>query len=455
MPDFCTDNFKGERARLFPVLAETSKEGRTLSIILSCLENVQEFGRSLLSDLGVSVGVRTRIETYTEVVFTKKANEKALRPDGLIKVENGKRTWVALVEAKVGKAELTAEQLEAYLDIAKQNGIDALITISNQFAPLPSHHPVSLGAHARKKATLFHWSWMYILTEAKLLLDNRDVSDRDQQILLNEMVRFLTHDSAGVKSFDQMPASWGDVVSKLHAGGTLSANSDETKEIVGSWHQESRDLSLILSRQLATSVEIKVPRKHAADPTERVKADVKKLIEDKCVYTTHNVPDAASPLEVCVDFRSRSIVISMKLKAPGDRKTTKARINWLLKQLQKAEDDTILIRFYWPGRASHTQFTLKDLREDITPAIDGKQGMTVSSFDIVMVKDCGARLGQRRNFIVDIENAVPTFYKGVGQYLRVWQAAAPKLREEKTEASDVDTKALREEADKAALERGS
>ena len=36
---------QGEEARLFPVLATTSKEGRTTSIVLACLNKVEEFGK--------------------------------------------------------------------------------------------------------------------------------------------------------------------------------------------------------------------------------------------------------------------------------------------------------------------------------------------------------------------------------------------------------------------------
>jgi hypothetical protein len=54
---------RGERARLFPVLADTSKEGRTASILLACLEYVEEFGRAILAELGQRSGSRTRIET--------------------------------------------------------------------------------------------------------------------------------------------------------------------------------------------------------------------------------------------------------------------------------------------------------------------------------------------------------------------------------------------------------
>ena len=47
---------QGETARLFPVLATTSKEGRTTSIVLACLSFVGEFGSEVLSSLGVRVG---------------------------------------------------------------------------------------------------------------------------------------------------------------------------------------------------------------------------------------------------------------------------------------------------------------------------------------------------------------------------------------------------------------
>lgn len=64
---------RGERARLFPVLADTSKEGRTLSIFLSCLERVEEFGAAMMSTAGHKVGSRSRIEAFTEVVPKKVA----------------------------------------------------------------------------------------------------------------------------------------------------------------------------------------------------------------------------------------------------------------------------------------------------------------------------------------------------------------------------------------------
>jgi len=440
----------GERARLFPVLADTSKEGRTLSILLACFETVDNFGKSLLADLGIKVGARTQIKTYTEVVL-KKGGDKTVRPDGLIVVKSGSTTWTALVEAKVGNSDLNAEQLESYLEIARLNGIDALITISNQFAPLPTHHPVQMSAASLKKAHVAHWSWMYLLTQATLQLSNEEITDREQRVILNEMVRFLSHPSAGVKGFDQMPAAWTDVANTVQAGGAISAKSDAAQEVVGAWYQETRDLSLILSRQLGEDVSMRVPRAHVRDPELRMRTDLQTLATENCLRTEFDVPNTAGVIEVCADLRKRAVFASMRVAAPTDRKSTKARLNWLVRQLQKSNPEGIHIRFIWPGRGQFTQHPLSVLRE--RPEVAEEAEKLVSSFEVVFARDLGARFAQRKNFIVDIEQAIPDFYEQVAQHLKAWQPQAPKIKDDRTEPSDVNTEAIRVNAEQAVVER--
>ena len=440
----------GERARLFPVLADTSKEGRTLSILLACFETVDNFGKSLLLDLGIKVGARTQIKTYTEVVL-KKGGDKAVRPDGLIVVKSGATTWTALVEAKVGNSDLNAEQLESYLEIARLNGIDALITISNQFAPLPTHHPVQLSTTSLKKARVAHWSWMYLLTQATLQLGSDEITDREQRVVLNEMVRFLSHPSAGVRGFEQMPAAWTEVANTVQAGGTIAAKSDAAQEVVGAWYQETRDLSLILSRQLGEDVSVRVPRAHVRDPELRMKTDLQILATENCLRTEFDVPNTAGVIEVCADLRKRSVFASMRVAAPADRKSTKARLSWLMRQLQKSNPEGIHIRFIWPGRGQFTQHPLAILRD--RPEVAEESDKVVSSFEVVFARDLGARFAQRKNFIAELEQALPDFYEQVGQHLKAWQPTAPKIKEDRSEAADVNTEAIRINAEQAVEER--
>lgn len=435
---------KGEPARLFPVLADSSKEGRALSIFLACFAHVPEFGRALMTSLGQRTGARTRFRVFTEVEFASNGG-KNNRPDGILIVENGRSSWSALIEAKIGNAELTAEQLSAYCEIAKANGIDAIITISNQFAPLPTHHPLKLPASVRKKVDIFHWSWMYLLTQASLLIENEEIADDTQRVLLQEFIRFLSHESTGAKSFTSMPSTWPEIAAKIHAGGAVKQGAEEVRDVVGAWHQELRDLSLILTRQLKTEVKVRIQRKHVADPLLRLKDDVATLCRENRLEACFQIPAAAAPLDLVADVKARSITTSMRLRAPEDKKSTKARLSWLLRQIGKAELPGTHIRLYWPGRGSATQYELGALRENADIALHDRKEVAPHTFEIIHVCDLGARFTQRKNFISDLESAVPAFYEQIGQYLKAWQPSAPRMPEDRASRKAVEPSAIAEE----------
>ena len=42
----------------------------------------------------------------------------------------------------------------------------------------------------------------------------------------SEFLRFISHESAGVQGFTQMPAAWPDVVAKVQAAATLQRTAD-------------------------------------------------------------------------------------------------------------------------------------------------------------------------------------------------------------------------------------
>jgi hypothetical protein len=254
-----------------------------------------------------------------------------------------------------------------------------------------------------------------------------------------------------VKSFDQMPASWAAVANTIQAGGAVSAKSNDAHEVVGAWYQETRNLSLILSRQISEDVDLKVSRAHVADSAARLKSDTQLLATENCLRAAFVVPNTASALEVAVDFRKRSVFASMKVNAPADRKSTKARLNWLIRQLQKSKPDNIHVRLFWPGRGPFTQHQLSVLRD--RPEVAEESGKVATSFEVVYARDLGAKFAQRKNFIVELEQAIPEFYEQVGQHLKAWQPQAPKVKEDKTEAADVSPEALRVDAEEAVAER--
>lgn len=441
-PDYLN---QGESARLFPVLSTTSKEGRTTSIMLACMSMIEEFGVELLKTLGKRVGKRAQISAFTEIVFKNEKFHPKDRPDGLIVLRNGSNEWRALVEAKVGNAEIGADQVEKYREIAKEQGLDCVITISNQFATKPEHHPVEEVRKSRSKIPVYHWSWMYILTVSDILLKQDSIIDADQKLLLKEFRRFLTHESAGVKGFDRMPPEWGELNKLVSAGGKIPAKSDEAQAVLDAWHQETRDLALILSRQTETAVNEKLPRKHQADPLQRRKDEFQLLREEAKLTSVLEVPDAAAPVEVVADISRRTIDIGMSLRAPEDKVSSKARLNWLLRQIKTEKTDEVFVRLIWPGRSESTQFALSKLLEDPALCEKDKNGLQITRFHLFIARRLGAKFAQQVNFIKELEDVVPFFYREIGQNLQEWRKPAPKIKEGRIAARDVSVEALDDE----------
>lgn len=437
---------QGEQARLFPVLSTTSKEGRTTSIVLACMAKIDEFGAALLGSIGQRIGVRSKVETFTEVVCKNRPANSQDRPDGLIVVKTGSREWKALVEAKVGSSDLDADQIEKYRQLAKDNQIDCVITVSNQFATAPNLHPLQEVQKSRSKIPVFHWSWMYVLTEADLLLTRDDVADLDQRLLLNELRRFLSHESAGVKGFDRMPKEWTELNKLVSSGGVIPVKSTDAQAVLSAWHQETRDLTLILSRLTEATVSEKLTRKYRSDPAQRVKDELVVLREHNQLVASLEIPDAAAPLEVTAHLTRRSVDVGMTLRAPEDKVSTKARVNWLLRQIKVEDAEDLHVRLLWPGRNEPTQCPLQDLREDPEAASVGKQHLSPHSFEVFRSKRLGGRFAQQSNFIADLEECVPAFYRDVGSSLVAWKKSAPKIKDDRTTSDDVTTGALAEDA---------
>ena len=437
---------QGETARLFPVLSTTSKEGRATAILLACIGLISELGIKLLGSLGQRVGKRANLMTYTEIVLKSQPNEARDRPDGLIVLRVGAREWRALIESKIGNANLSSEQIERYRVLAKDNQVDCVVTISNQFATHPTSHPLEEVRKSRSKVPVFHWSWMHILTTVELLISSGEVKNRDQLMILNELRRFLTHESTGVKGFDRMPKEWTDLNKLVSSGGAIPARSPEAITVVEAWHQETRDLSLILTRMTEERVSEKLPKKHAGDPAQRQKDELAELRDRHRLVSMLEIPDAAAPVEVVADIMRRSIDVGMTLRAPQDKKSTKARLNWLLRQIKSDNVEDLHVRLFWPGSSESTQFPVSELRANMDICEEGKKHLTPRAFHVFLSKRLGARFTQQSNFIADLEAIVPEFYGRFGSRLAAWKKSAPKIKETKSSPEDVSTEAISDEA---------
>jgi hypothetical protein len=429
----------GERSRLIPVVADMSKEERAVSPVLAVFSVVPAFANSMLDEVGGPTNQRARIKCFSQVVFKDGPTDRKLRPDGLIIVDSGRKIWSALVEAKVGNSEISGKQIEDYLDIARHLGINAVITISNQFAPNPTHHPVSVNKQKLRSVELYHFSWLALLTKATLIGQSKQVDDPEQAFILRELIRFLNHTSSGICEMSRMSGSWKDVCMKVQTGTPIAKGDPAVLAAVADWHQLSRFLALDLSVAVGRPVSVWMPKSQLADPMVRRNSDVTSLTTMHTLEMELNVPGVASRITVQADFLRRSVRFSTTINTPQDKSRPTAAITWLTRQLPLLKESTdTLLRVHWSRRTPDTVVTIAEaIRDPKSAAPDNRKELPIS-VDVQRVVDLATRFKGAATFVEDIKRELPKYYRDVVQNVSNWVAKPPKLAERPELSPDND-----------------
>jgi hypothetical protein len=303
-------------ARLIPTIGsrhDKEREKRATSCLLAVMHGVPEFGHALLKELGAPKS--PVIETFAEVRFKDGAG-KSLIPDGAIVCRRGQSTWTCLVEVKTGSDRLKADQVSGYLDIARENGCNAVLTISPQITASSSESPVSVDKRKLRSTDLFHFSWWRVLTEAVVQQRYRGISDPDQEWVLRELIHYLSSEASGAIGFEDMGEDWVGI-RKAGRDGTIRASDSGARNVAERWDQFSSALALSLSQELGANVQPQRPRGQGTP--ERLEEIVKALAEAGDLSTTFRIPDAIGPLTVRADLRSPASSYERLLRCPERR----------------------------------------------------------------------------------------------------------------------------------------
>ncbi|GAB2591826.1 hypothetical protein Aab01nite_38490 [Paractinoplanes abujensis] len=411
-------------ARLIPtsgINGADEQERRATSALLAVMCAVREFGRALTQPLGAPAGA---VQTYIEVPF--KLGDAKVFPDGLIRVSRGQREWTALVEVKTGSNDLKADQLENYLDVAREQGFDAVITISNQIPPVPGQHPTAVDKRRLKKVALHHLPWSEVLTTAVMQKEYRGVADPDQAWVLGELIRYLEHPKSGALEFSDMGPNWVTLRESVGAG-TLRANDAAAADVVGRFDALVRYAGLKLGRGLGTEIVPALTRRELAEPAVRTQALVAQLTSTGAMTAGLRIPGAVGALYITADVRAAKITCHVDVDAPREGRPT-TRVNWLVRQLKQAPESVRLESFAAYSRGPGNAELLKAVRENPGLLISDP-AKELKAFRVAANSTAGTKRGTGRgSFIDSVLDAVDDFYQQVLQNLKPWMQAPPRLR---------------------------
>ncbi|WP_430781726.1 stress response protein [Actinoplanes sp. G11-F43] len=411
-------------ARLIPtsgINGADEQERRATSALLAVMSAVREFGRALTQPYGAPAGP---VQTWIEVPFT--LGDGKSFPDGLIRVTRGQRQWTALVEVKTGTNELQAEQLERYLDIAREQGFDALITISNEVPPMAGQHPTRIDKRKLRKVALHHIPWSQVLTMAVLQKEYRGVADPDQAWILGELIRYLEHPKSGALEFSDMGPSWVPGRDAVGAG-TLRPTDAAAPEIAGRFDALVRYAGLKLGRRLGTDVVPALTRREQAEPLIRTQTLVAQLATTGSMTAALRIPGAVGTLSITADLRAAKITCHVDIEAPREGRPT-TRVNWLVRQLKDAPDTVRLESYAAHARGAGSAELLHAVRENPAVLISDP-ARELRTFRVALTAPAGTKRGTGRGAFIDsVLNAIDDFYSQVIQNLKPWMPAAPRMR---------------------------
>jgi len=415
-----------QQARLIPtsgINGLQEQERRGTSALLAVMTAVKEFGRSLTKVYGAPAG---DIEAFIEVEFD--LDGKKVIPDGLLRVSRGNRIWTALVEVKTGRNELQTEQLESYLEVARLNGFQTLLTISNQTSSAAGVHPTQVDRRKLKHVAMHHLTWSEVLAQAVLEKEHRGVADPDQAWILGEFIRYLEHPRSGALEFEDLGSEWVAVRNAV-ADGTLRPADKAAAEVAGRFDALLRFAALRLGTRLGTDVIVTFSRKELADPGSRIQGHVENMVQHGRLSGSLRIPNTVGSLDIVVDLRAKQITCSVEIEAPREGRPT-TKVNWLTRQLRNADDRVRLESTAQNQRGVGATDLLGRVREQPELLILDPT-KSIRSFTVAQNHPMGTKAGRGQgSFIDSFLTAVDQFYGEILQSLKAWSAKPPRMREQ-------------------------
>lgn len=408
-------------AKLIPLL-KTGDEMALTSIFLSSIRLVKEYRYTIFNDLKIP-----KVGKFYYLTEVKVPEISEFRFDGMIIViKSGKIVDATIFEVKKENNHIEEKQIKKYIDVAIKLKIPRLVTISNQFVSDSTQLPIDI--KYSNKIKIFHFSWTYLLTKARILLFENDINieDPDQVEIMREVLHYLENKKSGVKGYTMMDSSWKLLTEKILTNKQLNENDSVLLNAVLSWYQEEKDMSLLLSKELGMMVKSKSRNK------DSILKDIKDVIKTKSIVTSIKVADSVSSLKIKASFEKKTILMEVEIKPP-ENETNIGKINWLIKQIKSGQKRnkkefkdisnivfiTAIIKF------SKNKFT--EALNDYNNLKEINKANEIKSFKLYTVRDLGRSYTSAKGFIKEIEFLLLEFYGGYVQHLSNWTKPAPKI----------------------------
>lgn len=307
---------------------------------------------------------------------------------------------------------INQEQIEKYVEFAREIGINDVITISNLLVSNPNESPIKL---KKRSFNLYHWSWVYLKVMALRLIRTNQIEDTDHIYLLSELRRYFDAHK-NLNNFVNMGKEWKESVVRVHAL-PLEQKIDEVtlSNIVKAYTQEEKDVSLQLIDKSDCYIEL-------ISKGSRVDEVAEMLQKNKIVTSEYMLNDnRKNTFTIDVDFIKQEIRCYTKISI--EKGKAQAQTTTLIKMFEESgyTENILVNAFYVRNKSKRNNVPLSSLIEekqvgDYYSILDKEKGEEVKYFEIKTQDLLGKDFQSVKSFIIKLESVAHRFLTQVVKY---------------------------------------
>jgi len=390
------------------------------SSFLLTLMSVEAFRVALFEGLGLKVGPGSKLSCLSDFTFlsadnSKQQRKQSDRPNGLLYLQTSKFVWSALMVTRVSGGELEADALANCVEIAKQNQVNAILTVCDTFTARPGVLPVNIEKTSVENLEIFHLPWGRIYTVTKqVLLSNADLS-ADDRARLSDFIAYMEDKTECLKADQRLQAETSAIARLVRSGAAIDPADTEVLNIVASWHQNLKFLNFKLREQFNCDVSVS-----GGDPLIAQSKD--QLMQDAVKFSqSHQLPGAfvigkgAATIFLKIDLLRRTANYSMDVSSNVESRKPTNPLTTILKKLKNSEPADIYIKAVYAGAAVPKQAPLEMVSRDPEILSTDQAKAAPEAYEVLMVRDIAGDLDDMDLLVKQIDDGLLSFYEHVVQ----------------------------------------
>jgi len=393
------------------------------SLFLSALMSVEAFRVTLFEGLGLNVGEASKLSCLsnfsflTEETSNQQPKKSTHRPDGLLYLQTTKFMWSALMVTRTSGVEIETDALAHCVEIAKQNHVNAILTVCDTFTARPSILPVEIEKTTVEDLEIYHLPWGRIYTATKQVLLTDTNMSADERVILGDFVTYMEDKTGCLDANSRLQPETSSIARLVTSGATIDPASKDVLNVVASWHENLKFLSFNLREQFNCDVSVNGTDILIAPSREQLNQDAVNFAHSNQLFGSFIIADGAATISLKIDLLRRTANFSMLVSPVAENNKSASQLNSILKKLKNSATVDLYIKAVYGDNETPKQAPLELVMNDHAILNSEQNNGAPEVYEVLMVRDIARDLESMDLLVKQIDDGLLSFYEHVARNL--------------------------------------